>query len=47
MEGAAVGWIVAIVTGGVAGWLAEHFMKSNMGLLGSELINFRVPTIRF
>ena len=27
-----VGWIAAIVIGGVAGWLAEMFMKSNMGL---------------
>ncbi len=27
-----VGWIAAILIGGVAGWLAEMFMKSNMGL---------------
>jgi uncharacterized membrane protein YeaQ/YmgE (transglycosylase-associated protein family) len=34
MEGnAAVGWIAAIIIGAVAGWLAEQFMKSNMGLL--------------
>ena len=31
MEG--VGWIAAIIIGGVAGWLAEQFMKSNMGVL--------------
>lgn len=31
MEG--VGWIGAIVVGGIAGWLAEMFMKSNMGML--------------
>ncbi len=31
MEG--VGWIAAIIIGGFAGWLAEQFMKSNMGLL--------------
>ena len=30
---AEVGWIAAIIIGGVAGWLAEQFMKSNMGLL--------------
>jgi uncharacterized membrane protein YeaQ/YmgE (transglycosylase-associated protein family) len=30
---AAVGWIAAIIIGGIAGWLAEQFMKSNMGLL--------------
>jgi uncharacterized membrane protein YeaQ/YmgE (transglycosylase-associated protein family) len=28
-----VGWIAAIVIGGLAGWLAEQFMKSNMGML--------------
>jgi uncharacterized membrane protein YeaQ/YmgE (transglycosylase-associated protein family) len=31
MEG--VGWIAAIIIGGIAGWLAEMFMKSQMGLL--------------
>jgi uncharacterized membrane protein YeaQ/YmgE (transglycosylase-associated protein family) len=31
MEG--VGWIAAIVIGGIAGWLASMFMKSNMSLL--------------
>ena len=28
-----IGWIAAIVIGGIAGWLAEQFMKSDMGLL--------------
>ncbi|MER8436909.1 GlsB/YeaQ/YmgE family stress response membrane protein [Mesorhizobium sp. M1312] len=28
-----VGWIAAIIIGGLAGWLAEMFMKSNMGVL--------------
>lgn len=28
-----VGWIGAIIVGGLAGWLAEMFMKSNMGIL--------------
>jgi uncharacterized membrane protein YeaQ/YmgE (transglycosylase-associated protein family) len=28
-----IGWIVAIIIGGIAGWLAEQFMKSDMGLL--------------
>jgi uncharacterized membrane protein YeaQ/YmgE (transglycosylase-associated protein family) len=27
-----VGWIAAIIIGGFAGWLAEQFMKSNMGM---------------
>jgi uncharacterized membrane protein YeaQ/YmgE (transglycosylase-associated protein family) len=33
MEDHAVGWIAAIIIGGIAGWLAEQFMKSDMGLL--------------
>jgi uncharacterized membrane protein YeaQ/YmgE (transglycosylase-associated protein family) len=33
MEEHQVGWIAAIIIGGIAGWLAEHFMKSQMGLL--------------
>ena len=33
MGDAGVGWIAAIIIGGIAGWLAERFMKSNMGLV--------------
>jgi uncharacterized membrane protein YeaQ/YmgE (transglycosylase-associated protein family) len=33
METAAIGWIAAIIIGGIAGWLAEMFMKSNMGII--------------
>ena len=33
MESQAIGWIAAIIVGGVAGWLAEQFMKSQMGLV--------------
>jgi uncharacterized membrane protein YeaQ/YmgE (transglycosylase-associated protein family) len=33
MNDAAVGWIAAIIIGGIAGWLAEQFMKSDMGLI--------------
>src|SRR6201989_312525 len=33
MENQAIGWIAAIIIGGIAGWLAEQFMKSNMGLM--------------
>ena len=48
----AIGWIAAIIIGGIAGWLAEQFMKSDMGLLmnialgivgaviGSAILNF-------
>jgi len=28
-----VAWIAAIIIGGLAGWLAELFMKSDMGLV--------------
>jgi uncharacterized membrane protein YeaQ/YmgE (transglycosylase-associated protein family) len=33
MDDNAVGWIAAIIIGGLAGFLAEQFMKSEMGLL--------------
>ena len=33
MKDATIGWIAAIIIGGIAGWLAEQFMKSNTGLL--------------
>ncbi|KQT60337.1 MULTISPECIES: GlsB/YeaQ/YmgE family stress response membrane protein [unclassified Aureimonas] len=33
MDTNGVGWIGAIIIGGIAGFLAEQFMKSNMGLL--------------
>ena len=33
MDDAQIGWIATIIVGGVAGWLAEQFMKSEMGLL--------------
>jgi uncharacterized membrane protein YeaQ/YmgE (transglycosylase-associated protein family) len=28
-----MGWIGAIIVGGIAGWLAEMFMKSDTGIL--------------
>jgi len=28
-----VGWIMSIILGGLAGWIAEKIMKSEMGLL--------------
>lgn len=28
-----LGWLAAIIVGGIAGWLAEKFMHSNMGVL--------------
>ncbi len=38
MEDQQVGWIAAIIIGGIAGWLAEKFMKSQMGLLSNILL---------
>ncbi len=43
-----MGLLGAIIVGGIAGWLAEQFMKSNMGLfmniilgiVGAALLNF-------
>ena len=43
-----VGFLGAIIVGGIAGWLAERFMRSDMGLLmniilgivGAALLNF-------
>ena len=32
MEDQSVGWIAAIIIGGLAGCLAEKFMRSNMGV---------------
>jgi uncharacterized membrane protein YeaQ/YmgE (transglycosylase-associated protein family) len=32
MENEGIGWIAAIIIGGFAGWLAEKFMNSNMGV---------------
>ena len=33
MDDHQIGWIAAIIIGGIAGWLAEQFMKSQMGIL--------------
>jgi uncharacterized membrane protein YeaQ/YmgE (transglycosylase-associated protein family) len=34
----AIGWIAAIIIGGIAGWLADRFMKSDMSLLMNILL---------
>jgi uncharacterized membrane protein YeaQ/YmgE (transglycosylase-associated protein family) len=36
MEG--LGWILAIVVGALAGWIAESIMKSNHGLLTNIIV---------
>jgi uncharacterized membrane protein YeaQ/YmgE (transglycosylase-associated protein family) len=33
MGDAGVGWIAAIIIDGIAGWMAERFMNSDMGLI--------------
>jgi uncharacterized membrane protein YeaQ/YmgE (transglycosylase-associated protein family) len=38
MEDQQIGWIAAIIIGGIAGWLAEQFMHSRLGLLMSILL---------
>ncbi|NKL00601.1 GlsB/YeaQ/YmgE family stress response membrane protein [Rhizobium leguminosarum bv. viciae] len=38
MENAGVGWIAAIIIGGIAGWLAEKVMSSSMSLLMNILL---------
>jgi len=46
--GAEIGWIGAIIVGGLAGWLAEMFMKSGtgvfmnivLGIVGAAVANF-------
>ncbi|MBX4867950.1 MULTISPECIES: GlsB/YeaQ/YmgE family stress response membrane protein [Rhizobium] len=38
MEDAGVGWIAAIIIGGIAGWLAEKVMSSSMGVLMNILL---------
>lgn len=33
MDDAGIGWIAAIIIGGLAGWIASGFMKSDTGIL--------------
>lgn len=48
-----VGLLGAIIVGGIAGWLAERFMRSNMGLMmniilgiiGAALLNFLLSVL--
>lgn len=43
-----LGWIMTIIIGGLAGWIAESIMKANMGIfanigigiLGAVVLNF-------
>lgn len=38
MEQAGIGWIAAIIIGGVAGWLAEKITGSTMGLIANIIL---------
>jgi uncharacterized membrane protein YeaQ/YmgE (transglycosylase-associated protein family) len=38
MEEQSVGWIAAVLIGGVAGWLAELITRSNMGILMNVIL---------
>jgi uncharacterized membrane protein YeaQ/YmgE (transglycosylase-associated protein family) len=38
MDDTGIGWIAAIVIGGVAGWLAEKITASNMGIIANIII---------
>ena len=38
MEDAGIGWIAAIIIGGIAGWLAEKITGSNMGLITNIIL---------
>jgi len=38
MDDQSVGWIAAIIIGAIAGWLAEQFMESRMGIFMNILL---------
>ena len=38
MNDASIGWIAAIIIGGLAGWMASNFMKSNTELFMDVLL---------
>ena len=38
MEEAGIGWIAAIIIGGIAGWLAEKITRSNMGVFTNIIL---------
>jgi uncharacterized membrane protein YeaQ/YmgE (transglycosylase-associated protein family) len=48
MSDAGIGWIAAIIIGGLAGWIASNFMKSDtgvfmnivLGIIGAAVASF-------
>jgi len=44
---AEIGWIAAIIIGGLAGWLAEMFMKSGTGMLINIVLGIVGAALQF
>ena len=38
MDDAQIGWVAAIILGGIAGWLAEVITRSNMGITTNVIL---------
>ncbi|MBI1622116.1 GlsB/YeaQ/YmgE family stress response membrane protein [Aquamicrobium zhengzhouense] len=38
MDDAGIGWIAAIIIGGLAGWIASNFMKSDTGIFMNVIL---------
>ncbi len=38
MDNESIGWIAAIIIGGLAGWIASRFMKSDTGIFLNVLL---------
>ncbi|SED47271.1 GlsB/YeaQ/YmgE family stress response membrane protein [Rhodobacter sp. 24-YEA-8] len=38
MDNESIGWIAAIIIGGLAGWIASSFMKSDTGIFLNVLL---------
>ena len=38
MEEQGIGWLAAIIIGGIAGWLAEMITRSNMGIFTNIIL---------
>ena len=38
MDDTSIGWVAAIIIGGIAGWLAELITRSNMGIIANIIL---------
>jgi uncharacterized membrane protein YeaQ/YmgE (transglycosylase-associated protein family) len=45
MEQAGIGWIAAILIGGIAGWIASGFMKSDTGVFVNIILGIVGATV--